>query len=395
MDPRIRLSVLATHPIQYMAPWFRTLASEPTFDLEVIFFRELNPEQQGVGFGTSFQWDVPLRQGYVSRVLGVAEGIPGLPRLLMRLWQVLRESRPTVVLVTGWNEPGLLVAYPLIRLLRIPVIVRGESNALRVRSGFVKFLHRSLLKLVSAIVVIGKSNRQFYLDNDVAPERLFSGAYFVESERMLKMADTHALERNALRRANGFEDGDVVFAFVGKLVPFKRPMLLVESAALARRRGWPVKLLFAGSGELMEALKRRAAELGVPACFTGFLNQTEMWKAYVPADAFVLPSTNRETWGLVTNEAMLFGLPVIVSDQVGCAPDLVIEGETGFVFKGGAEGLAATMEKLLLCRGTAPAMGEAGRMLVLEKFSMQVATCGLQDALQAVIRKRDVEINGP
>ncbi len=125
----------------------------------------------------------------------------------------------------------------------------------------------------------------------------------------------------------------------------------------------------------------------MPAQFTGFLNQTEMWKAYVPADAFVLPSTNGETWGLVTNEAMLFGLPVIVSDQVGCGPDLVVEGETGYVFSGGAEGLAAAMEKLIGNRERAPAMGAAGRRRVLEHYSMPVATAGLKAALKAVAPK--------
>ena len=202
---------------------------------------------------------------------------------------------------------------------------------------------------------------------------------------MLAMAEAHQGDRDDLRAEYGFGPGDFVFTFSGKHVAFKRPMLLVEAAALARQRGLPVKLLFAGSGELTDALRQRAAELGVPVQFTGFLNQTELWKAYVPADAFVLPSTNRETWGLVTNEAMLFGLPVIVSDQVGCGPDLVIEGETGHVFSGGAEGLAEAMEKLVRNREQAPAMGAAGRRLVMESYSMPVATRGLKAALEKVL----------
>lgn len=384
MSEPVRLCVLTTHPIQYMVPWFRALAQDPGLALEVVFFRELNPVQQGVGFGTAFQWDLPLREGYASRVFGVGAGIRNLPRLLLRLYRALRLRRPAAVMVTGWNEPGLWAAYPLLRLLGVPVILRGESNALRARTALTRLLHRLLLGLASAIVVIGKANRQFYLNNGVAPDRLFAGAYFVESERMVAMAAAHAGDRDRLREDSGFGADDFVFAFVGKHVPFKRPMLLVEAAVLARQRGWPVKLLFAGSGELTDELKRRAVELDVPVHFTGFLNQTEMWQAYVPADAFVLPSTNGETWGLVTNEAMLFGLPVIVSDQVGCGPDLVIDGETGFVFSGEAEGLADAMEKLLMRRDSAKAMGAAGRRRVLEQYSMPVATAGLKAALKAV-----------
>lgn len=382
-----RLCVITTHPIQYMAPWFRSLAADPAMDLDVIFFRELDAVTQGVGFGKAFQWDVPLRQGYASRVLGVAAGVRSVPQLLQRLRRAIRASQPNAVLITGWNETGLMAAYPLMRLMGVPVILRGESNALRPRSPITRWLHRLLLGFVSAIVVIGKANRQFYLDNGVPAERVFEGAYFVESERMVAMAEAHAGNRANLRAANGFGDADFVFAFVGKHVPFKRPTLLVEAAAMARQRGLPAKLLFAGSGELTDALRQRSNELDVPVHFTGFLNQTEMWQAYVPADAFVLPSTNGETWGLVTNEAMLFGLPVIVSDQVGCGPDLVVEGETGYVFSVGAEGLADAMERLIKDRGRAPAMGAAGRQRVLEKYSMRVATAGLQAALKAVNRE--------
>ena len=387
MSKPCKLCVVTTHPIQYMTPWFRSLTQDPTLELEVIYFRELDPVQQGVGFGQPFYWDVPLRQGYTSRVLEMAAGIKAVPRLLLHLYRLIRDSRPGAVLITGWNEPGLMAAYPLMRLLGVPVVLRGESNVLRPRSGLTKLLHRTLLKFVSAIVIIGKANRQFYLSNGVAADRLFAGAYFVESERMVAMAEAHADDRAGLRADNGFGDDDFVFTFVGKHVPFKRPLLLVEAAALARQRGWPVKLLFAGSGELTDALKQRAAELSVPVHFTGFLNQTEMWKAYVPADAFVLPSTNGETWGLVTNEAMLFGLPVIVSDQVGCGPDLVIEGETGHIFSGEAEGLADAMEKMLKNRDRTSAMGAVGRKLVLEQYSMPVATEGLLAALKAVCRE--------
>lgn len=382
--PVRKLCILTTHPIQYMAPWFRLLAQESGVELHVLFLRELKPEQQGVGFGKSFQWDVPLREGYKSSVLSVSDGWRDLPRLVWQLRQSLRALAPDVVLVTGWNEIGLALAYPLCRLLGFPVVLRGESNALRKRALAKRLFHRMLLSFVSAAVVIGKANRQFYLDSQFPAQKLFAGAYFVESTRMLAMVSEHASQRDGLRSDLGLGQQDFVFCFVGKHVSFKRPHLLIEAAALLRQKGLQVKLLFAGSGELTEQLQDLAGSLGVPAHFAGFLNQTEMWKAYIPADAFVLPSTNGETWGLVTNEAMLFGLPVIVSDQVGCWPDLVIDGETGYRFAGGAEGLAAAMERLLLDPAKARHMGAAGRKLVEESYSMSIATKGLLQAISAV-----------
>ncbi|MBI1284701.1 MAG: hypothetical protein GC183_10240 [Thiobacillus sp.] len=203
--------MITTHPIQYMTPWFRALAADPSIDLDVIFFRELNAAQQGVGFCKAFQWDVPLRQGYASRVLGVAAGIRSVPQLLLRLRRAIRDSQPDAVMITGWNEPGLMAAYPLMRLLGVPVILRGDSNALRPRSSITRLLHRMLLRFASAIVVIGKANQQFYLNNGVPAARLFAGAHFVESERMVGMADAHVGDRAALRADNGFGEEDFVF----------------------------------------------------------------------------------------------------------------------------------------------------------------------------------------
>ena len=114
MSKCYKLCVVTTHPIQYMAPWFRVLAQDPELELEVIFLRELNAVQQGVGFGQAFQWDVPLRQGYVSRVLGVAARVTALPLLFARLRRAILDIRSDAVLITGWNESGLALAYPLV-----------------------------------------------------------------------------------------------------------------------------------------------------------------------------------------------------------------------------------------------------------------------------------------
>lgn len=383
-----RLAVVTTHPVQYIAPWFRTLAASPGIDLKVIYFRELDPAAQGVGFGQSFQWDVPLRQGYQSESLRCGTSWFWLPKLVYRLLMALRAVRADVVLVTGWNEPGLLAAYPIAKFCGARVFLRGESNNLRTRGRLAAWVHRRIVRFADAILTIGKANRAFYVSAGANEIALFPGAYFVESDRLVAMADAHLQDRDAMRAAFGFEADDFVFTFCGKHVPFKRPMILIEAAARVRAKGAPVKLLIAGSGELTDALRVRASELAVPTVFTGFVNQSELWKAYVPADAFVLPSTNRETWGLVTNEAMLFGLPVIVSDQVGCGPDLVEEGETGYVFSGDAAGLAETMERLIVPgRARMREMGTRARQHVLDHYSMANATAGLLAALDAADTK--------
>ena len=379
-----RLCIVTTHPIQYAAPWFRVLSSDPEIDLHVIFYRRLSPQQQGAGFGRSFVWDVPLESGYAMTSLDVDSKLTSLPKLLWRLVRTLRSARPDAVLVTGWNEVGLVAAYPLVRLLGLPVIARGDSNALKVRGTLTRLFHQCLVRFFSAVITVGRSNSEFYRSCGIPLHKTFEGAHFVESPRMLAMADASRAQRELLRAELGFSEEEFVFVFSGKMSPYKRPFMVVEAAALLLARGAPVNLLFVGSGELMHPLKERCLTLGVRAVFLGFLNQSELWKGYVPSDALILPSDNRETWGLVVNEAMLFGLPVIVSDQVGCGPDLVVDGETGYRFSGESEALAFAMEKLLDDRLNARRMGEQGRALVLARYSMANATQSLKLALSLV-----------
>jgi len=380
---RHHVTVITTHPIQYVAPWFRELARRTDMQLHVIYLRHLDQRAQGRGFGTNFAWDVPLLEGYASQSLQLGAKVPGF-RSLLALWQALGRAPRGVLLVTGWNEPLLVVCQVFARLRGYKLLVRGESNALRRRSAIKRVLHRLLLKLPHAFLCIGSSNRYFYECSGVPVGRLFDGAYFVENDRLASMADEFSAQRPDLRRAMASSDAEIVLVFCGKHVPFKRPWLLIDAAKVLRERGWAVSVLFAGSGELTDDLRQRAVDANVPTHFTGFLNQTELWRAYVPADIFVLPSDTGETWGLVTNEAMLFGLPVAVSNEVGCSPDLVQEGTTGVRFHAEAGALADALEPLVADPALRKRMGAAGRDLVQTKFTSARATHGLIDAIRAM-----------
>lgn len=365
-----------------MAPWFRELTARPELELHVVFLRHLSESAQGTGFGTAFKWDVPLLQGYSSESLDLRSSVSSFLPLCKKLSRVFAERNPSLVIVTGWNEPLLVASQVFSRLLGRRLVVRGESNSLRPRRSAVKFLHRALLRLPKGFVTIGNKNRAFYVENGVETSRIFPGAYFVETERMLEMDAAHRHERQRLRGERGFNENDVVLLFCGKHVPFKRPKLLIEAAARMRAAGAQVKVLYAGSGELTEQLVEAARELNVPTHFEGFLNQTELWRAYLSADIFVLPSDNGETWGLVVNEAMLFGLPVLVSNEVGSRYDLVVDGVTGYGFDPTAEALAEAAQPLLADASLRNAMGERGRERVKTLYSSHVATEGLLQAVK-------------
>jgi glycosyltransferase involved in cell wall biosynthesis len=122
----------------------------------------------------------------------------------------------------------------------------------------------------------------------------------------------------------------LVVLFVGKLIELKRIGDLVEAAGVLVQSHRAVRVVIVGTGALEAQLRQQARDSEVPGTFAGFVNQSRLAQYYVGADLLVLPSES-ETWGLVVNEAFACGLPAIVSNKVGCAPDMIRENLTGRV----------------------------------------------------------------
>src|SRR6202035_3262796 len=124
-----------------------------------------------------------------------------------------------------------------------------------------------------------------------------------------------------------------IFLFASKLQSRKRCIDLVEAfLRLSPGVDPPAYLLIAGDGEERSAIERRISESGTQNIrMLGFQNQSEMPRLFDLCDAFVLPSIY-EPWGLIVNEVMNAARAVVISDQVGCGPDLLRDGVNGFVF---------------------------------------------------------------
>jgi glycosyltransferase involved in cell wall biosynthesis len=332
----IKLAIVATHPIQYQLPWFRALAARPEISLQVYYAMLPDQQQQGVGFGVNFSWDIPLFEGYDWKVLENKARAPGLGHFwgtsTPGIYTTLRTDRPDALIITGWQSRCLLQALLACMRLRIPVIIRAESNALRVRRWWVRMIHRALLSRFDAYLCIGQANRDFYLGYGVPAEKIHPTHYFVDNQRIEAQAGEIAPRREALREEWGIAAHKTCFLFAGKLQEKKRIFDLLNALKAALANHADLHLLVAGSGEQLAQAQAMVQAEQLPVTFAGFLNQREITRAYVASDCLVLPSDYGETWGLVVNEAMVCGLPAIVSDRVGCGPDLVSEGRTGLIF---------------------------------------------------------------
>jgi len=387
MSPR--LLIVGSHPVQYYAPLFRALAAR--MDLMVFYAHRATPHDQAqAGFGVGFEWDIDLLSGYSYEFLHNASAAPSLDRFAgvdtPEIGRRLRAGQFDAVLVMGWRFKCFHQALWAAKRMRIPVLVRGDSHLDTPRATWKRWVkaitYPIFLRSFNGALIVGARNRAYWRHYGYPEERMFDSPHCVDNEWFAARATPGA--RTELRERLGVTPETKLVLFAGKLLPFKRPLDLIEAAALARGTGEAVEVLVAGAGPLESELRVRARALGVPVHFLGFCNQTEMPAAYAASDLLVLPSDGRETWGLVVNEALACGRPVLVSDAVGCAPDMAIDlgGEAVFPV-GDTSALAKSMQQVL--------SNPFDRMLIAKTataFSVEAACSGIENAVTMLSTRR-------
>lgn len=368
-----KLAILASHPIQYQAPLFRALADSPNIDLTVFFCSDhgLKPYRDE-GFGVEFKWDVPLLEGYHAEFLPNYSRRPNSSSFWSQInpaiIRQLKSRKFDAILIMGWSRATSWLALLAAISLGIPILMRGETNLLPVLPGWKKRVKQlilgTLFKYVAGFLAIGKYNLEFYRAYGVPAEKLYLAPYAVDNGFFISQAEKHAPHQLALKREIGIPETLPVILFSGKLTPVKRPMDLLKAFAFVTQTQ-QAALVYLGDGNLRAELEQFTADAGLQhVYFAGFHNQTELPRFFAAADIFVLPSGS-EPWGLVVNEALCFGLPVIVSDQVGSSGDLVQEGVNGFTFPvGEVATLATRITQLLTDTARRRQMGRASRQLI-------------------------------
>jgi len=370
------LAILTTHPIQYQVPLWQRLAADGRVPFEVWYLSEhASRLSRDVEFGREFAWDIDMLKGYRYRFLKTPAG--ATPKTFWRsritesLPNLFRETKTKVLWINGWQVAAYWQAVWAAHRAGVQVWMRGESNSLREqpiqrseprkrlmshavngRQMAKRVLLGQLFKRVDQFLCIGTANRELYRSYGIPESKLHMAMYAVDNERFAAQAAALRGQRSVVRSQWSIPEDAYCVLFCGKFIPKKHPMDVVKAAQLllASHPELKIHLLFAGSGELggelraachvvCDAERRKTTDDGLQttdtdnrelitdnaksrASFTGFLNQTEVSQAYVAADRLVLPSDYNETWGLVVNEAMASGLPCIISDRCGCAPDL-------------------------------------------------------------------------
>lgn len=391
---RSRLSdikILSSHPVQYHVPFFRAINAKG-IDIAVGYFHQgaAGRAEHDAGFGIDFEWDIDLLDGYHHQVfidgsakhrwLRQFKAVPGLLSWALR-------DRQTPLLIMGWFSVFVWLIWLLRVFMKASTLVMSETTrmsfAVTHKPRWRKYLLRWLLQHTTANLYIGRNNRDFLREMGVFKNQLFHVPYSIDNARFAAEANRLLPDRQKLCHKYGLDPELPTYLFCGKIISKKRPLQLLDaylSAGLADR----VQLLYVGEGELRPELERRIQAYGLKHVhLLGFLNQAEMPLAYVLGELLCLISGPTETWGLVVNEALACGRPVIISDMVGCGPDLV-RGENGWVAQADDPNqLASILLQAFEQRANWNKMAEAGRKSVSKNTFSDMAS-GVLSALQFI-----------
>lgn len=323
-----KLLIFDSHPVQYKAPVYQELARLKPGAIKVVYATDCSVRgHRDKDFGQVVAWDTPLLEGYDHLILNNERGVPlqGFRSLTGRgIFRLLKKERPAAVLISQFLYEADLVTCLSCLLLRIPIWIRHETQDEAFRRRPLKRMLRSLAykviyRAVSRAFYIGQLNREHLLRHGVTEARLSFAPYCVDSPFPGMSAEAKAAARSEVRATLGIREGETAILFSGKLIPKKAPdLILAAFRLLSADQQAKTKIIFLGSGVMMEELKMGAEAFSAKVIFAGFVNQRDLPGYYLAADMLILPSRRMgETWGLVVNEALHAGCGVIVSEAVG------------------------------------------------------------------------------
>jgi len=381
--------------VQYHAPVYAAVQEKYGIGVTAIYGSNFSAVgYRDAEFQAAFAWDTDLLSGYQSRFLSTVEKGGGRTHDTVSargIGRALRGLEPSAVLLVGYSPRFYHWAWLEALRAGVPVLFRAETTPDAQSGGAIKhqlrdLMLRRLYGRCARLLYIGENSRKHYAALGCPGEKLVFSPYCVDTTPF--RCDESA--RNALRaqcRASlGIREDEMVLMFSGKLSHRKGPDLLLAAARMVEaEHRIRTAVLFVGDGELRPVLEEAANRSPrVKACFAGFQNQKQLSPYYHAADLFVLPSRRSETWGLVVNEALHHGLPTVVSDCVGCGPDLIVPRRTGEIFPAGSSsGLCAAILRAQPLAGL-PGIREACRAKVGE-YTVEKAAAGIAHAYRSAV----------
>lgn len=343
--------------------------------------------EQAVGFGSSFEWDIDLYSGYNSKFLKNVSKKP----TVNKFWGCNTPSIKSEIqnqnfdgfILTGWNLFSYMQALLACKYFDTPIFIRGDSQLESYRSKIKKIVkyipYIILIRAFDGYLIVGQRAKKYFQHFGASQNNMYWVPHCVDNKFFESGSN---LTQNAIEQVKnslGISIGSFVLIFVGKFTDIKRPLDLIYAANLLLKKGFKLECLFVGSGALTNDIISYSTSLNVKSHMVGFQNQSRLPIYYGISDMLILPSES-ETWGLVINEAMACGLPVIVSNGVGCKDDLIIDEITGKNFPVGNIELLANAIEYLITKLENDNL-KPGIKNKIDSYSIEIAVDGILSAV--------------
>jgi len=320
------------------------------------------------------------------------KSLGGSELLSMTMQETLDSIRPNVVCVSGWGLSVSLAAMKWAVTRSVPIVMLSESNEFdEARSAFKEFIKCRLVGLCSAGLAGGSPQADYLVKLGLPRDRVFVGYDVVDNgffDEKSEELGSGSSELEGVKRPYFF-----ACARFGKkknlpglIRSYARYRDLIKPSALDSRLSTSFDLVIAGEGEERAEIELTIEECGVSnhVHLVGAKGYTELPSYYANAGAFIHASTT-EQWGLVVNEAMASGLPVLVSNRCGCARNLVKDGENGWTFDPtNEEQMADLMIRVSSDEDARERMGARSREIIAEWGPDRFAS-GVKAAVEAAL----------
>jgi glycosyltransferase involved in cell wall biosynthesis len=372
-----KLMVLTEIVSPYRIPVFNCLADSLGQGLKVLFMGKTSSNRRWRVPTEAIRFDYEVLKGFRFRGPSWLKGFdrfvnPGV-------CAAIRRFRPSLLVIGGYHHPTSLLALRCANRESIPVYLWSESTDRDWRSGsrMVERVKRAFVRRCDGVLVPGAASRT-YIERYTAPDQPIETApNSAESPDFSAGLGAAEGERAATRRRWGLEGFTAIF--VGRLSREKGLARALDVLEICRHDGLDATLLVVGDGPERRRHETSARRLGIRAVFTGFAQPRELPALYAAADVALVPSES-EPWGLVVNEAMACGLPVLCTMEVGSGKDLVEDGRTGYRCATVTE-LAARMRELAVNEQLRAAIGKQCREMAA-RFSARECADGFLRALR-------------
>jgi len=372
-----RVGLITTIPAPYRIPVFNFLAEKAPFDFEVIFLAR-REKRRGREFATlegakfrhkfAFGFQVPLTPRKMPFYLNLGVGL---------------EARSyDVVVCGGYTSPASVEALALSRVLGRKFILWSESTNRdwRPSSFFREAYKRSFVRACFRFIVPGRAAKEYLLSLGADGERIWVAPNAVDVGFFSSVCQRLRGRKEEIKREEGITEEKVAL-YVGRMIDAKGVPFLLRAFFRVRRRLGGVALVLVGSGPKEGEYRRVCREEGVGGVyFAGFRRGEELVKFYALADVFVFPSLT-DPWGMVVNEALACGLPVITTPCPGAVDDMVFHGVNGLIVgPGSVRELEEALLDLFCCEERRKEMAEKAR-LIGRLFTPERCACGFVEAI--------------